>query len=215
MSTRLLVSECFDGKHSECGGYNGPANNPNFKCDCDCHLKRQGDEEQVKNSFDEENPSAIPAGKVPKDNSSDAAPSPVHDPFFGNVIKLPPRRETEAQLEKWKRRALAFQQGYKDKSFEVTALEIQLLDLRAYGADKVTARNNESLRVKLHATSIERNELRATVETFNNALKELLTYGVEFDDARLDYIVAHVDRNAIAEARAALALVNDESGIPK
>lgn len=48
------------------------------------------------------------------------------------------------ELEKWKRRALAFQEGYRDKAFEVTALEIQLLcDLRAHGVDKVTARVNE------------------------------------------------------------------------
>lgn len=66
----------------------------------------------------------------------------------------------EAECEKWKRRALAFQQGYRDKAFEVTALEIQLLDCRAYGADKVTARNNESLRAKLLAACIERNEAK-------------------------------------------------------
>lgn len=91
--------------------------------------------------------------------------NPVKDPFFENTVKLPPRKEIEAQLEKWKRRALAFQEGYKDKSFEVTALEIQLLDLRAYGVDKVTARQNESLRTKLLAACIERNELRQALDT--------------------------------------------------
>jgi hypothetical protein len=81
-----------------------------------------------------------------------------------------PHKELEAQLEKWKRRALAFQEGYKDKSFEVTALEIQLMDLRAHGADKVTARVNESLRTKLLAACIERNEAKEQ----NKALREAL-----------------------------------------
>ncbi len=65
-----------------------------------------------------------------------------------------------AQLEKWTRRALAFQEGYKDKAFEVTALEIQLLDLRAHGVDKVTARINDALKTKMLAACIERNEAR-------------------------------------------------------
>lgn len=64
---------------------------------------------------------------------------------------------------KWRRRALAFQEGYRDKAFEVTALELQLLDLRAHGADKVTARVNSTLRTKLLATAIERNELKAAL----------------------------------------------------
>lgn len=99
-------------------------------------------------------------------------PKPVRDPFFENMVKLPPRREVEAQLEKWKRRALAFHEGYKDKSFEVTALEIQLMDLRAYGADKVTARQNESLRAKNHALAIERNEAKARCSELEAALRE-------------------------------------------
>jgi hypothetical protein len=65
-----------------------------------------------------------------------------------------------AQLEKWTRRALAFKEEYKDKAFEVTALEIQLMDLRAHGVDKVTARINESLKTKMLAACIERNEAR-------------------------------------------------------
>jgi hypothetical protein len=36
------------------------------------------------------------------------------------------------------------------------------------------------------------------------ALKEILNFGVEFDDPRLDYIVAHVDNDAIKAARTAL-----------
>lgn len=43
-----------------------------------------------------------------------------------------------------------------------------------------------------------------------SALKEVLNYGVEFDDERLDYIVAHVDRDAIAAARAAIALAESK-----
>lgn len=81
-----------------------------------------------------------------------------------------PRSEIESQLEKWKRRALAFQEGYKDKSFEVTALKLQLMDLRAYGADKVTARNNESLRMKLAGVRVERNEAQARVKELEQTL---------------------------------------------
>ena len=68
------------------------------------------------------------------------------------------------QVEQWKRRAKAFQEGYRDKSCEVTGLEIQLMDLRAHGVDKVTARINESLRAKLLAACIERNEAKAELE---------------------------------------------------
>lgn len=67
--------------------------------------------------------------------------------------------ELPDRAEQWKRRALAFQEGYKDKSFEVTALEIQIMDLRAHGADKVTARQNESLKTKLIAACIERSSV--------------------------------------------------------
>jgi hypothetical protein len=70
----------------------------------------------------------------------------------------------EAELGKWKRRALAFQEGYRDKAFEVTSLEIQLLDLRAHGVDKVTASVNDSLRTKLLATAIQRNELKEALK---------------------------------------------------
>lgn len=97
-------------------------------------------------------------------------PKPVHDPFFENTEKLPPRRELEAQLAKWKRRALAFQEGYKEKSFEVTMQEIQIMDLRAHGADIVTARQNGSLRTKLLAACIERNEAREAVTALSKAL---------------------------------------------
>ena len=72
----------------------------------------------------------------------------------------PPYAELEAQIAKWKRRALAFQEGYRDKSFELTGMEIQIMDLQAHGADKVTARQNASLRTKLLAVCIERNEAR-------------------------------------------------------
>lgn len=38
--------------------------------------------------------------------------------------------------------------------------EIQIIDLRAHGIDKVTARQNESLKTKMLAACIERNEAR-------------------------------------------------------
>lgn len=78
-------------------------------------------------------------------------------------------RELESQLEKWKRRALALQEGYKDKSFEVTALEIQKMDLLAHGADRVVMRQNESLKTRLLAACIERNEARQGL----NALQKI------------------------------------------
>jgi len=37
MSTRLLVTECFEGNHGACSGCNGPPSNPNYYCDCPCH----------------------------------------------------------------------------------------------------------------------------------------------------------------------------------
>jgi len=37
MSTRLLTTECFEGRCAECVGYNGPADNPNFRCVCKHH----------------------------------------------------------------------------------------------------------------------------------------------------------------------------------
>lgn len=77
--------------------------------------------------------------------------------------------DIEAQLAKWKRRALAFQEGYRDKAFEVTALEIQLMDLRAHGVDKVTARINESLKTKMLAACIERNEAQEIVKALREA----------------------------------------------
>lgn len=65
-----------------------------------------------------------------------------------------------AERDKWKRRAKRFQRAYRDADFERLALEIQNLDLRAHGADQVTARNNESLRKKLLEVCGERNALR-------------------------------------------------------
>ncbi len=48
--------------------------------------------------------------------------------------------------------------------------------------------------------------LKAENEKLKGALRELLAFGVEFDDARLSYVVAHMDRDAIAAARAALEI---------
>jgi uncharacterized protein involved in exopolysaccharide biosynthesis len=75
-----------------------------------------------------------------------------------------------AQLEG---RVEAFQEGYKDKSFEVTALEIQNMDLRANGVDKVTARTNERLRTKLTTACIERNEARARTKELEAEISRL------------------------------------------
>jgi|ERR1051326_1136726 hypothetical protein len=96
-------------------------------------------------------------GDAVVDRETEQGMKPIADPFFENVERMPPRRELEAELEKWKRRALTFQEAYRDKSFEVTSLEIQLMDLRAHGADVVTARQNKSLRDKLVAVCFERN----------------------------------------------------------
>lgn len=74
-------------------------------------------------------------------------------------------QQARGERDKWKRRAKAFQEGYKDKSSEAFALEIQKMDLLAHGADKVGLKQNESLRTKLLATSIERNQLRTQLAT--------------------------------------------------
>lgn len=112
-----------------------------------------------------------------------------------------------ALLAKQKDRVSAFQQGYKDESFKVTALEIQLMDCRAYGADKVTARNNESLRAKLYAACIERNELReshaALYEAAQGALRTLKTSASIMSDGRNDI--------AKEQLRAALALADGQA----
>lgn len=50
--------------------------------------------------------------------------------------------------------------------------------------------------------------LFAAAPALYEALKELLNYGVEFDDSRMTYVVAQVDRESIADAKAALALVD-------
>lgn len=124
---------------------------------------------------------------------------PVSDPFFENTVKLPPRRELEEQIAKWKRRALAFQEGYRDKSFEVTALEIQIMDLKAHGVDKVTARQNESLKTKMLAACIERNEAR-------DALRGLL----RGNKCWCSTWVGGEHEPECAVARAALALVDGQ-----
>jgi hypothetical protein len=80
--------------------------------------------------------------------------------------------DTQGQLDKWKGRAKAFHEGYLDKAFEVTALEIQKLDLQAHGVDKVTARVNESLKTKMLAACIERNEAREQVAELRSQLSE-------------------------------------------
>lgn len=96
-------------------------------------------------------------GNAVEDRETEQRVRPVADPFFENTVKLPLRREVEAELDKWKRRAMLFQEAYKEASFENTGLHIQLMDLRAHGADQVTARQNQSLREKLTAACYERN----------------------------------------------------------
>lgn len=130
-----------------------------------------------------------------KDPSSGSAesprPAPVRDPFFENVERLSPTPEFSVndciesllrQLsdcvgarDRWERRARAFQEGYREKAFEVTALEIQILDLKAHGVDKVTARINDSLKTKMLAACIERNELRAERDELQKKLAALTT----------------------------------------
>lgn len=80
----------------------------------------------------------------------------------------------ERRVAQWERRTKAFQEGYRDKSFEVTALEIQIMDLKANGVDKVTARNNESFKTKLLGVCVERNELRARVAELEKAARGAL-----------------------------------------
>lgn len=76
--------------------------------------------------------------------------------FVRSVNKSP--ASACARCEQLQRRVKAFQEGYRDKAFEVTMQEIQIMDLRAHGIDKVTARQNESLKTKMLAACIERNE---------------------------------------------------------
>lgn len=99
-------------------------------------------------------------------------PSTVADLSVNDCIESLLRQLADATgaRDRWERRARAFQDGYRDKSFEVTALEIQLMDLRAHGVDKVTARNNQSLKDKMLAVCVERNELRERVKELEAAL---------------------------------------------
>jgi len=58
-------------------------------------------------------------------------------------------------------RVKAFQEGYRDKSFEVTALEIQILDIKATGYNERLERNFEKMKRKCLVAIEERNEARA------------------------------------------------------
>jgi len=62
-----------------------------------------------------------------------------------------------AQLQ---RRVKTFQEGYRDKAFEVIALEIQILDIKATGYDERLERNFESMKRKCLVAIEERNEAR-------------------------------------------------------
>lgn len=68
MSTRLVTTECFEGRHGYCAGHNGPANNPNFLCDCFCHATRLNlspvEDERVKEEIMSENNWLEEANKV-------------------------------------------------------------------------------------------------------------------------------------------------------
>lgn len=77
--------------------------------------------------------------------------------------------------QKLRKRVKAFQEGYRDKSFEVTALEIQIMDLKAHGIDNVTARINESLKTKMLAVCIERNEAQNETKELRARLVEMGT----------------------------------------
>jgi len=113
--------------------------------------------------------------------------SPECNPLLTSFVN-----ELAARAEQWKRRALAFQEGYRDKCFEVTALEIQVMDLQANGVDKVTRRQNESLRTKMMAACIDRNNLR-------DALDRVIQYS-------RNGVVPH--QNIIDEAEAVLESTN-------
>src|ERR1041385_939100 len=71
------------------------------------------------------------------------------------------RREQRERLEQLQKRVKIFQEGYRDKSFEVFALEIQILDIKATGYDARTERNFESMKRKCLVAIEERNEARA------------------------------------------------------
>lgn len=64
------------------------------------------------------------------------------------------------RLEKWRRRARLFRRGYKDASFEAFGLELQKMQLEAYGANQVLPMQNESLRKRLLGACRERNEYK-------------------------------------------------------
>lgn len=83
----------------------------------------------------------------------------------------------ERRAETWERRAKAFQDGYRNSESENMALKIQKMQLEAEGADKVTAMQNEKLRVRHNAACIERNDAK---EALRQAIAEIEEHNSEY-----------------------------------
>lgn len=83
-------------------------------------------------------------------------------------------QEMIARFQRWKKRAVIFQQAYKDADFKNLAYEIQLMNYKANGIHKVIEIQNNSLREKLWEVSKERNALKAILsECFESAIGAL------------------------------------------
>jgi len=72
------------------------------------------------------------------------------------------RAEQRERIEQLQRRVKIFQEGYRDKAFEVIALDIQILDIKATGYDARMERNFEKMKRRCLVAIEERNEARAT-----------------------------------------------------
>lgn len=124
---------------------------------------------QTENEMEQDK--ATPLGKAIAKAQEVNVPAGVE--FLNKALQRVRENQIAAERDKWKRRALAFQEGYKDKSFEVTALEIQKMDLLAHGADKVVMRQNKSLKTKLLGVCVERNELKEEADALRARVADL------------------------------------------
>ena len=66
----------------------------------------------------------------------------------------------ERLVNKWRKRAWRFRDAYHEQFGVAQALEIQKMQLEAYGTDRTLLLQNESLRKKLLEVCRERNELQ-------------------------------------------------------
>ncbi len=73
----------------------------------------------------------------------------------------PALEAAQQRITQLQQRVKTFQEGYRDKSFEVTALEIQILDIKATGYDARLERNFEKMKRRCLVAIEERNEARA------------------------------------------------------